>query len=112
MLAQARATELRGDLSQAAVLFAEGGRPDEASRVMLLRGDAETDPSGRLQHYVQAVATAPEGGQARTLARRKHAELVLAMAADGASTPALRQDLLGAALELEALGDAARAAEA
>lgn len=112
MLAQARAAELRGELAQAAALFAQGGRLDEASRVMVLRGDGETDPAGRLGHYVQAVATAPEGGQALTQARRKHASLVLSMAAEGPMTPALRQDLLAAAAALEALGEPEKAAEA
>ena len=75
-LAQARAAELRGSCAQAAALFAEAGRLDEASRVMLIRGDGEADPAARLRHYVQAVATAPEGGEARTQAQRKHALLV------------------------------------
>ena len=48
MLAQARAAELRGELAQAAALFAQAGRLDEASRVMLIRGDGEADPAARL----------------------------------------------------------------
>lgn len=113
-LAQARAAELRGELAEAAALFAEAGRPDESSRVMLIRGDAETDPAARLRHYVQAVATAPEGGEAQRLARHKHAGLVLAMAASPgeAMTPALRQDLLAAAADFEALALPDQAAEA
>jgi hypothetical protein len=112
VLAQARAAELRGELAQAAALFAQGGRLDEAARVMVLRGDAETEPAARLQHYVQAVATAPEGGEAGKRARMKHAELVLSMAANGAMTPALRQDLLHAAAQLEAIAEHEKAAEA
>jgi hypothetical protein len=113
LFAQAQAAELRGELAHAAALFAEAGRPDEASRVMLIRGDAETDGKERLRHYVQAVATAPEGGEARAAARRKHATLVLAMASEGdAMTPALRQDLRGAGADFEVLGMHAEAADA
>jgi hypothetical protein len=112
VLAQARAAELRGELAQAAALFAQAGRLEEASRVMLLRGDGETDPAARLRHYVQAVATAPEGSLARSHARRKHATLILGMASAQAMTPVMRQDLLEAARDLEALGDPEKAAEA
>jgi hypothetical protein len=121
ILAQARAAELRGELAEAATLFAQGGRLDEASRVMLLRGDAETDLPSRLRHYVQAVATAPEGSSARTHARRRRATLILALATDEAGptlagerglTPLLRQDLVEAARDLEALGEPERAAQA
>jgi hypothetical protein len=111
VLAQARAAELRGELAEAAALFAQGGRLDEASRVMLLRGDAETDLTARLRHYVQAIATAPEGSTALTHARRRRALLLLAMAADATTVP-LRQDLLEAARDLEALGDPEKAAQA
>ncbi|MGD0528547.1 MAG: FHA domain-containing protein, partial [Polyangiaceae bacterium] len=112
VVARARAAELRGDLGQAAALFAQGGRLDESSRVMLLRGDGETDPAARLRHYVQAVATAPPGTPAHTDARRKHATLLLAIAAAETVTPALRQDLLQAGRDLEAIGEPDRAAEA
>jgi hypothetical protein len=111
-LAKARAAELRGELGQAAALFAQAGRLDEASRVMLLRGDGEMDPAGRLRHYVQALATAPPGTTAQTDARRKHATLVLAIAAGETVTPALRQDLLQAGRDLEAIGEPDKAAEA
>jgi hypothetical protein len=111
-VAQARAAELRGDLAQAAVLFAEGGRMDEASRVMVLRGDGETDAAGRLRHYAQAVATAPEGSFAAAHATRKHASAVVDHAADVPMTATLRQDLTAAARELEAIGEPERAAQA
>ena len=104
-LAQARAAELRGELAQAAALFAGAGRPDEAARVMVLRGDAELDPAQRLRHYLQALATAPEGSGMRTHARRKHSSAVVAMAADAPMTAAFRRDLAHAASELEAMGD-------
>jgi len=109
---QARAAELRGELGQAAALFAQAGRLDEASRVMLLRGDGEMDPAARLRHYVQALATAPPGSDAHTHARRKHALFILAVAAGETVTPALRQDLLQAGRDLEAIGEPDKAAEA
>jgi len=111
-LAKARAAELRGELGQAATLYAQAGRLDEASRVMLLRGDGEMDPAARLRHYVQALATAPPGTTAHTDARRKHGTLVLAIAAGETVTPALRQDLLQAGRDLEAIGEPDKAAEA
>jgi FHA domain-containing protein len=111
-LAQARAAELKGELPQAAALFAGAGRLDEAARVMVLRGDAEPDLAQRLRHYLQAVATAPDGSSMRTHARRKHATAVVAMAADAPTTEASRRDLTRAASELEAMGDYAHAAHA
>jgi hypothetical protein len=111
-LAQARAAELRGELAQAAVLFAQALRPDEAARVMVLRGDAEVEPAARLRHYVQAVATAPPGSQAATHAARKRASAVVDLASDMPMTTSLRQDLAAAARDLEELGDAERAAQA
>jgi len=109
-LAQARAAELRGELAQAAALFVCAGRTDEAARVMVLRGDAELDPGQRLRHYVQAIATAPEGSTARAHARRKHSSAIIAMAGDAPMTAAVKRDLARAASELEALGDHAHAA--
>ncbi|HEX8790251.1 MAG TPA: FHA domain-containing protein [Polyangiaceae bacterium] len=111
-LANARAAELRGELAQAAALYAEAGKLDEAARVMVLRGDAETDPAARLRHYVQAVETAPAGSAAWTHARRKRGHHVVAMSADAPMTETTRQDLLQAARELEELGDAEAASEA
>ena len=57
----AKQAELRGDLARAVELYGLAGAPDEAARVMILRGDAETDGRVRLQYYVQAAAMAPEG---------------------------------------------------
>jgi hypothetical protein len=112
LLARARAAELRGELPQAAILFAKAGRPDEAARVMVLRGDTETDAAERLKHYVQAVATAPEGSPAHAHARRKRAAFVLSAAAGAPVTAAARHDLRDAGRELEALGEPELAAEA
>jgi hypothetical protein len=111
-LAQARAAELRADLAQAAVLFAQAGRLDESARVMILRGEAEADPAARLRHYVQAIATAPAGSTVHAHALRKRASTILAMAEDGPMTTSLRNDLVQAARGLEAVGDHAQAAEA
>lgn len=111
-LANARAAELRGELAQAAALYAEGARLDEAARVMVLRGDAETDPAVRLRHYVQAVETAPAGSPAWTHARRKRGHHVIAMCADAPMTETMRRDLLQAARELEDVGDPEAAAAA
>ena len=111
-LSRARSAELRGELAQAAALYAEAGRFDEAARVMVLRGDAEPDPAVRLRHYVQAVETAPAGSPAAMHARRKRGNHVIAMSADARTTETTRQDLLQAARELEELGDAEAAAAA
>jgi hypothetical protein len=108
----ARRAELRGDLAQAAALFAEAGRLDEAARVMLLRGDAEPEPRSRLVHYTQAAATAPAGHEVQRIAARKRAMLVVALVGDGPLSAAVRQDLVAAARELEALGEQERAAVA
>ena len=51
MLARARAAELRGELAQAATLFAEAGRADEAARVMIL--------CGRRSSFTMETARAP-----------------------------------------------------
>ncbi|WP_394837385.1 FHA domain-containing protein [Pendulispora rubella] len=107
----ARRAELRGDLARAAELWDLAGQPEETARVMLLRGDAELEPSARRQHYLQAKSIAPEGHSVREEARRKHALLTLAMAKDGALSTALRQELLAAARELEELGEPLKAAD-
>ena len=112
VLARARAAELRGELELAASLFAQAGRLDEHARVLVLRGDGESDPAVRLRHYVQAAATAPEGSAAALLARRKRASLLLSTSEERALTATLRQDLLEAARELEALGELEVASEA
>ncbi len=111
-LANAQRAELRGELAQAAALYAEAGRLDEAARVMVLRGDGEADPAVRLRHYVQAAETAPAGSLAWAHARRKRGCHVIAMSADAPMTETTRQDLLQAARELEEIGDAEAAAAA
>jgi hypothetical protein len=107
----AQKAELRGDLAKAAELYGLAGAPEEAARVMLLRGDAETDTRQRMLHYTQALATAPEGTETKKRARVKRAELFVAQFGGGAVSSTARQDLLSAAKDLEAAGEAERAAE-
>jgi hypothetical protein len=108
----ARRAELRGELEKAAELYGVAGAPEEAARVMILRGDAETDVRTRMKHYTQAVATAPEGHRVRDEARKKRAALLVAQFGGAALSESARRELRGAAGELLALGDAASAAEA
>ena len=111
-VAAARKAELRGDLKRALDLWSEAGAPSEVARVMLLRGDAEADPKRRLQHYTQAVAAAPMGHAVRALAVKKRALLVIALAGEGNSSAIARHDVLGAARDLESVGEQEAAAEA
>jgi hypothetical protein len=110
--ADARKAELRGDLIRAIDLWAEADKPEEVARVMILRGDAETDVRQRLQHYVQAVGTAPTGSPVHKQARIKRATFMLALAGDSPVSATARRDLLYAAKDLEELGETDRAAEA
>jgi hypothetical protein len=110
--AEARKAELRGELVRAIELWSEADEPGQAARVMILRGDSETDARLRLQHYTQAAATAPEGSPVQREARTKRASLRLAFAGDAPVSATTRRELLEAAKELEELGEADRAAEA
>jgi hypothetical protein len=109
---EARKAELRGDLSTAMELWAGEGDLGEVARLMILRGDAELDALRRLQHYMQAVATAPKGSDVAKQARIKRAGFTVALAAEASVSATTRRDLLEAAKELEDLGEAERAAEA
>jgi tetratricopeptide (TPR) repeat protein len=111
VVAQARAAELRGDLARAAELFGEAGSPDEVARVMLMRGEAETDARARLQCFTQAARIAPDGEIQRD-ARLKRAELLLALAGDTAVSAVARHEVVEAARDLEAIGEPLKAAEA
>jgi FHA domain len=110
--AAARAAELRGELARAAELFGAAGQPDEAARVMVLRGEGDTDPRARLQHYAQAARLASEASAVQKEARIKRAELLLALAGDAAVSAIARHEVLEAARDLEAVGEPMRAAEA
>ncbi|MBX3223283.1 MAG: FHA domain-containing protein [Labilithrix sp.] len=110
--AQARAAELRGDLIKAAELFGEAGDTLEAARIMLVRGDAESDARARLQLLTQAAKLAPEGTDTNKTARLKRAELLLALAGDAAVSAVARHEVSEAARDLEAIGEPLKAAEA
>jgi hypothetical protein len=109
---QARAAELRGDLGKAAELFGEAGNTEEAARIMMLRGDGETDPRARLQFFAQAAKLAPEGTETNKAARLRRAELLLALAGDTAMSAVARHEVGDAAKDLEAIGEPMKAAEA
>lgn len=110
--ARAQRAELRGDLARAVELWAYADRPDEVARLMILRGDAEPEPRQRLLHYAQAVLTAPAGSELARSARVKRASLTLLMAEGAPVSAVARRDLLEAAKDLEAAGEAEKAAEA
>jgi hypothetical protein len=109
---EARKAEARGDLARAVELWTTADRPDEAARVMILRGDSEPDARARLQHYTQAAATAPQGHAIRKTAIAKRCELVIALAGQTALSAVARRDVQAAARDLEAIGEPVRAAEA
>jgi hypothetical protein len=112
LVAQARAAEVRGELSKAAELFAEAGHDDEVARVLVLRGEGDPDARGRLQSFTQAARLAPEGTETNKTARLKRAELLLALAGDTTVSAVARQEVTEAARDLEAIGEPLKAAEA
>ncbi len=114
-VAGAHKAELHGDLVKATELYVQAGAPHEAARVMLLRGDAETDDRKRLQLYVQAVGLAPEGHAIAAEARKKRASLLVAQLSatgGGPASAAAKRELVFAAKELLDVGEATAAAEA
>ncbi len=108
----AQRAELRGELDKAVELYGMAGVPEQAARVMLLRGDAETDPRIRMRHYTQAVAMAPRGHSVREEARRKRAAFLVAQFGGGALSENAKRELRAAGAELLDVGDSTRAAEA
>jgi FHA domain len=112
LVAQARAAELRGDLTKAGELFGQAGDIAEVARVMLVRGDGESDARARLLLYTQAAKLAPEGTETNKIARLKRAELLLALAGDTAVSAVARHEVTEAARDLEAIGEPLKAAEA
>jgi tetratricopeptide (TPR) repeat protein len=110
--AEARTAELRGDLARAAELFGEAGQPDEAARVMILRAEGETDARSRLQFLAQAAQLAAPGSDRQKEARGRRAELLLALAGDASVSAIARHEVIEAARDLEAVGEARKAAEA
>jgi tetratricopeptide (TPR) repeat protein len=110
--AEARTAELRGDLARASELFGEAGQPDEAARVMLLRAEGETDARARLQFLAQAAQLAAPESDRQKEARRRRAELLLALAGDATVSAIARHEVIEAARDLEAIGEPRKAAEA
>jgi tetratricopeptide (TPR) repeat protein len=108
----ARAAELRGDLPRAAELYDAAGQPDEAARIMLVRGEGESEARTRLQFYAQAAELAPPGTETNKKARLRRAELLLALAGDAAISAVARHEVIQAACDLEAIGEPLKAAEA
>lgn len=111
----ARQAELRGDLVKATELWVAAGAPEEAARVMLLRGDSETDDRKKLQLFVQAVGLAPAGHAIASEARKKRAALLVAqLSASGAgpTSAAAKRELVFAAKELLEVGESNAAADA
>jgi hypothetical protein len=103
---------LFGGRPRAVELWAEADRPEEAARLMILRGDAEPDARQRLVHYAQAALMAPSGSEFGRSARVKKASLTLLLASDAPVSAVARRDLLDAAKELEAAGEDEKAADA
>jgi hypothetical protein len=107
----AQAAELRGELATAAELYGLAGMTEDAARIMVLRGDAETDPRQKMLHYTQAIATAPDGTEPKKTARVRRAELVVAQFSAGAVSASARKELCDAAADLEKAGEPLRAAQ-
>jgi hypothetical protein len=63
-------------------------------------------------HYTQAVATVPAWSEPGRVARVKRASLLLVLAEGAPVSAVARRDLIGAAKDLEALGEAEKAAAA
>lgn len=103
-LAKAQKAELAGNLAEAIALYVEAEAPNEAARVLCLRGDAELDRRVRLVHYTQATKTALEGSEVAREARRKRAELIVSEFEGQVTSAAIRKDILDAARELEGVG--------
>lgn len=112
IVARARTAELRGDLHEASSLFAEAGEVDEAARILLARGDGESEPRSRLLFFTQAGKLSRPGTPANVEARSKRAELLLALAGDVEASAIARHEVIAAAKDLEEIGAHARAAEA
>lgn len=107
----AKQCELRGDLPRAVELYVAAGAPNEAARVMLLRGDSDPEPRARLQHFTQAASVATDA-DLKVLARKKRATLVIALATDFSHSAVGRRDMAEAADELMELGEGRDAAKA
>jgi len=106
---EARKLEREGDLARAVDGFASAGLGDEASRVALLRADAEESPEKRLALCARAVEVATSDA-ARKAALSRKARLALDIAR--ARKVALPSEIQRIAADLEAAEDNERAADA
>lgn len=107
--AKARALERDGELARAVDAWLEAERGDDATRVLLMRADAEADPERRLAHCARAAEVAvTEQAMNAALGRKARLALDLALA----RKVALPSELARIAAELERAGDHERAADA
>lgn len=103
---------MRGDLANAAELYGEAEDVEEAARIFVLRGDGEPDVRRRLTFYAQAAQLAANDSDVGKTARKKRAELALALVPEGVSSAVTRHEIVEAARELEGIGEFALAANA
>lgn len=105
----AKKLERSGDLAGAVEAYLEGGLPDEAARVLLLRADAEPALERRMAFFEQASSTALDPTLSRS-AKGRRAKLSFDLLKQrGASA---RSEIVVAAQELEAAQEWLVAAEA
>lgn len=106
---EARKLERDGDLAQAVERYATAGLGDEASRVALLRAEAEASPERRLALCARAAELATtDVGKKAALSRKGRLALDIARA----RKVALPSEVQRIAADLEAAEDFERAAEA
>ncbi|NUP10302.1 MAG: FHA domain-containing protein [Polyangiaceae bacterium] len=105
----ARRLERDGDLSGAVEAYLEGGLGDEAARVLMLRGDAESSLERRMAFFEKAAEAAQSKELARKAKARKARLFYDLVKQKGNATTS---ELIHAANELEAAGEFLAAAEA
>lgn len=109
---RARERELAHDADGAVALYLRAEQPIEASRVKLALADAQRDPSRKLLEYAHAIELAPEGSEARRVARARRANYLLALHGGSALAGAARLELERAAAELIEVDEGRAAAKA
>lgn len=109
---RARDLELTHDYAGAIALYLRAEKPEEASRIKLVVAEAGLDPGRRLVDYAQAIELAPEGSEARRLARAKRATFVVALHTGSALGGAARLEVERAAEELLVVDEPRTAARA
>jgi hypothetical protein len=108
--ARARKKEMGGDLDGAAQLYLDAELFDEAARTLLLKADAEPDPSERMVICAQAARVGAQSDHGKQ-AKERQALLAfdLVKTTQGAT---MHGELLRVAADLEAVGKWEAAAEA